>query len=243
MNLPVQLVRRITDDDAGFRLHQTLTAHTVPRMVYGLLQPKIRGLGVGRSTDLVIEGFPRSANTYAVAAFRCANGPDVVVADHLHAASSVKRAARRGVPVIVLIRDPLDACASLIQRQQVTPATALTAYVRFHTTIDRYLDQVVVSDFDTTTQAFGAVITTVNARFGTSFEPYERTPENEAWCRAFVVEADRRDQGSVRESTVALPQAGRQEAKQAIVEALKHEVALVSRARAMYEHVRAHAVR
>jgi hypothetical protein len=242
VSVPVRLVRRFVDEDARFRLHQALTAHAVTHLAYEVVQPKIRGLGVRRTTELVIEGFPRSANTYAVAAFRCVNGPEVVVADHLHAATSITRAARRGVPAIVLVRDPLDACASLIQRQRVTPVTALTAYVRFHAGIDASLDRVVVSDFDTTTQSFGTVITAVNDRFGTSFVPYERTPENEAWCRAFVVEADRLDQGSVGEATVALPQASRQEAKQSVVQALERERALVASARAGYERVRAHAV-
>jgi len=86
----------------------------------------------GPYTEIVIEGFPRSANTYALAAFTCANGPRTVVASHLHAASSVAQGVRRGLPVIVVLRDPLDACASLLQRQPVQASSALGAYVRFH---------------------------------------------------------------------------------------------------------------
>ena len=63
-----------------------------------------------------------------------------------------------------------------------------------------------------------SAIAAANSRFGTSFIPYERTEANEAWCRTFVVEADRVDQGEVRESTVALPQAARHRDRQPIVD-------------------------
>jgi hypothetical protein len=242
MTLAARSVRRVLGDDARLRLHNWLCSRGPTLGAYALLQPKIRPARVTGDTDLVIEGFPRSANTYALAAFRCANGEGPVVADHLHAAASVRDAVERRIPAIVVLRDPVDSCVSLIQRQAVRPGTALEAYVRFHTGIRPVLGDIVVSDFTTTTTAFGSAIAAANSRFGTSFVPYDHTEANEAWCRTFVVEADRVDQGEVRESTVALPQAARHRDRQPIVDAVLRERELVTEARRLYAEIRTSAV-
>ena len=205
---------------------------------YALLQPKIRGNLVGARTRLVLEGFPRSANTYALAAFRCANGSGPAVASHLHSAASVAEGLRRRLPVLVVIRDPVDACASLIQRQQVTAHSALVAYVRFHLAVLGCLDSIVVSDFMTTTTSFGSAVRAINGRFGTSYIPYEATEVNERWCRDFVEEADRTDQGASRPHTVALPRASRSARGEAIKRSiLLQEPHLVDEARSLYREI------
>ena len=53
---------------------------------------------VGPDTELVIEGFPRTANTFAVFAFQTAQARPVRVAHHLHAPIQVTVAARRPPP-------------------------------------------------------------------------------------------------------------------------------------------------
>jgi hypothetical protein len=242
MNALVRGVRRATSDDVRFRLHNWLCSHGATSRAYAAFQPKVRGNLVTHATQLVIEGFPRSANTYALAAFRCANGPDVEVADHLHAGRSVRVAAGRRVPCIVLVRDPVDACTSMIQRQPVRARTALDAYLRFYAQVTPVLGQVVVSDFATTTGDFGAVIDEVNRRFGTAYQRYEHTEPNEAWCRAFVTEADRVDQGAVRGSTIALPHADRAAGRERVRALVRAERELVGEARRMYDALRRAAV-
>jgi hypothetical protein len=242
MTPAIRVVRRLTRDDTRFRLHNWLCSRPLTTRAYTALQRKLRSGLVTDRTQLVLEGFPRSANTYALAAFTCANGPDVVVASHLHAASSVQQGVRRGLPVIVVLRDPLDACVSLLQRQPVRPASALRAYLRFHEGVRPIVSDVVLSDFPVTTGSFGTVIDAVNDRFGTGFTPYEHTPANEAWCRDYVTEADRRDQGEVRESTVALPQAGRRQGRERVVEAVTAEAELLDQAQRLYRDLRATAL-
>src|SRR6185503_18662977 len=86
-----------------------------------------------RDTGIVIEGFLRSGNTFAVAAFRVANGADVHVGRHLHGAPHVLRAVRYGLPTLVLIRRPADAVASyLVRRPTLTPEDALLEYLDFY---------------------------------------------------------------------------------------------------------------
>jgi hypothetical protein len=238
MTLQVGLVRRVTSDDTRFRLHNWLCSRDLTSSAYAALQPKIRGGRVTSTTQLVIEGFPRSANTYALAAFRCSNGPDPRVADHLHAARSVQLAVRRQLPCVVLVRDPVDACSSLIQRQPVLPRTALAAYVRFYSQVIAVADRVVVSDFPTTTGDFGSVVRELNARFGTSYVPYVRNDANEAWCREFITEADRVDQGAVQTSTIALPHAARAEGHERARALVLAEEALAAEAARTYDAMR-----
>nr|MBA2566441.1 hypothetical protein [Thermoleophilaceae bacterium] len=54
------------------------------------------------STRVVIEGFPRSANSYTFLAFRGWN-PGVRIGHHLHTPLQVTLAVRLGVPCAVLI--------------------------------------------------------------------------------------------------------------------------------------------
>ena len=72
---------------------------------------------VGRDTELVIEGFQRSGNTFAVFAFEMAQDRPIRSAHHLHASAQVSRAVKLGVPVLLLVRDPRDTIVSHVIRE------------------------------------------------------------------------------------------------------------------------------
>ena len=166
-----------------------------------------------RDTALVIDGFLRSGNTYSVAAFVVANGDGLHLGRHLHGGPHILRAARLGVPAVVLIRRPADAVASyLIRRPSLTPDDALVEYVDFYRTCWRVRDHFVVGVFDDVIADFGAVVRAVNQRFGTSFRPYEPTADNQAAAFALVEEMNRREcRGEVVESHVGRPSADRRQ--------------------------------
>jgi hypothetical protein len=170
-------------------------------------------------TVIVIEGFLRSGNTFSVAAFAVANGADLHMGRHLHGAPHVLRAARMGLPTIVLIRQPGEAVASyLVRRPTLTPADALVEYLDFYRTAWRVHDAFVVGLFDTVVTDFGAVIRQVNARYGTSFSPYTPTAENEAAAFALVEEMNRLEcRGEVVETHVGRPSSQRSARKQEII--------------------------
>jgi hypothetical protein len=130
-------------------------------------------------TQLVIEGFPRSGNTFAVFAFRNAQGPDVHAVGHVHHPSQVKLAVRRGLPTLIVIRQPLPCLASyLVTAPHGRPAGVLKEYIRFHRSLLPLLDSVVVGEFDQVTHSFSDVIAEVNDRFGTTFAPFDQSEEN-----------------------------------------------------------------
>jgi hypothetical protein len=158
-------------------------------------------------TSIVIEGFLRSGNTYSVAAFRIANGPDLHVGRHLHGGPHVLRAVRLGLPAVVLIREPRDAVLSyLIRRDSLTPHDGLLEYLDFYRTTWPARAGFVVAPFDLVVSDFGRVIDEVNDRFGTAFRRYERTPANEEKAFELVEEMNRLESGGeVVETHVGRP--------------------------------------
>src|SRR5204863_182142 len=61
---------------------------------------------IGRDTKVVIDGYTRSASTFAVYAFQLAQERPVRMAHHLHAPAQLIAAARAHVPTIAVIREP-----------------------------------------------------------------------------------------------------------------------------------------
>ena len=190
-------------------------------------------------TAIVIEGFLRSGNTFSVAAFQIANGPQLHVGRHLHGAPHVLRAVRLGLPTVVLIRPPRDAVLSyLVRRPTLTPYDALVEYLDFYRTAWPVRHGFVVAPFDRVTSDFGAVVDQVNERFGTSFRRYEATPENEARAFRLVEEMNRLETGGeVVESLVGRPSAERSRRKDELSALLERPrtVRKMSAASALYE--------
>lgn len=177
-----------------------------------LVRPDKRTTLARRDSAIVIDGFLRSGNTFSVAAFTVANGEGLHVGRHLHGAPHVLRAVRLGLPTIVLIRQPADAVASyLVRRPTLTPDDALREYLDFYRAAWPARNGFVVAPFDQVVRDFGAVVDEVNARFGTTFVPYEPTETNRAEAFRLVEEMNRKEcRGEVVETHVGRPSAERE---------------------------------
>ena len=175
--------------------------------LYVRVRPKLRPLVIGRQTEIVIEGFPRSGNTFAVAAFQYAQARPVKVARHCHAPAQVLEGALRGLPVVVLKREPAAAVSSLLMRDLRLPiATALERYIWFYRLIVPVLDKVVMVDFQELVSDYGAAIARVNDQFGTRFVPYRNSDETDHGVFKLVEQMEKDDSGgALRETHVARP--------------------------------------
>ena len=174
---------------------------------------------VRRTTEIVIEGYPRSGNTFAVVAFRLAQGREIEMAHHLHAAAQIKRAARLDVPAIVLIREPSEAILSVVVRDpHASIRWALRSYIRFYSTVVPYLEKTVVAPFATVTSDLASIIRMVNTRYGTAFKEFVPTEDALSSVRQTVEWMGQRDSmmtGWDYRRSVALPSEQRQRAKEA----------------------------
>jgi hypothetical protein len=191
---------------AGSRAPQALTRaravarHVIRRRISAypsiylpLMRRKFPGAVLDRDTDLVIDGFTRSAGTFAVVAFQLAQNGHVRLAHHLHAAAHLKAAARRGVPAIVPIRRPEETVLSAIIREPLVPVGQfLRSYVDFHARISPYRGSQVVATFEQVTTDFGSVIGRLNSRFGTGFREFHHDEADVERCLALIEERSRR---------------------------------------------------
>jgi hypothetical protein len=202
-------------------------------------RPAKRATLARRGTALVIEGFPRSGNTFSVAAFQIANGRQLHLGRHLHGAPHLLRAKRHGTPAIALVRAPADAVASyLVRRAGLRAEDALVEYLDFYRTAWPARDAFVVGLFDEVTSDFGTVIDRVNERFGSSFARYEATPDNEARAFELVEEMNRLEcRGEVVESHVGRPSSDRDARKAEVAADLRRPraVRLLGRAQDLYQ--------
>lgn len=190
------------------------------------------------TTELVIEGFPRSANTFAVWAFRQAQPKDVRVAHHLHLPAQVVRAAQWRIPTLILIREPGDAAISLVMKDRYTLEEALRHYVSFYRTVAERRDACVLAPFEKVIHDYGAVIERVNDRFGTRFSVFQHTEENVSKIFSRIEQRHRiRNGGIITETGIARPSPAKQEVRSELRRELEApgRKDLLAEATALYE--------
>jgi len=121
-------------------------------------------------SEMVIEGFPRSGNTYFVEAFVTAQDRPVRIAHHSHSQSQVIRAVAHGTPTCVLIRHPADAVRSmLVRRPELTSSLVLRAYYQFYSDLDEYRDHLYLAPFERVITDLSSVVSGINKMFGADF--------------------------------------------------------------------------
>jgi len=188
-----------------------------------------RELLASPTTDLVIDGYMRSANTFAYHAFRRGN-PDAVVAHHLHSTLQFTRAARFGVPALLLVRSPDDAVASaVVQAPTLSTSVALREWTAFYRSVWPFRDQYVIGRFDEVTNEFSSVIRRVNDAFGAAFVEYESSEQSDAQVfdtidRDFAEKQSPRSSEQV-ESFIGRPSEHRTSRLDDVKSAMAHDIA------------------
>ncbi|MCP4970937.1 MAG: hypothetical protein GY932_10125 [Arcobacter sp.] len=144
---------------------------------------------VNINTDIVIEGYPRSANSFSVKAFKFSNGEEYKIATHLHAYPQIVEAVKLNIPTLVLIRDPFSCLASYAALRAQTYGVnnfnknynikwLLEDYITFYKNLTPYRDKIVIAVFNEVLQDFGVIIMKLNKKFNCSFIPFEHTEQN-----------------------------------------------------------------
>lgn len=75
--------------------------------------PKLERRFPRKGVDLHVTGYPRCANTFAMRLLRH-SFPKLVLSTHIHAIASLKMALNNNIPTVVLVREPVQAVASLV---------------------------------------------------------------------------------------------------------------------------------
>lgn len=192
-----------------------------PVTYYSLMafRPAKRHRLINNKTDIVIEGYPRSGNTFATAAFLISQNKPINIARHTHLPAQVIQAVRLNLPTIVLIRNPIDAAVShCIRNKFLTPKQALGEYIHFYERVYPYQAGFVTAPFDEATSNFGDIIQEINRKFHRQFTQFEHTPDNMARCFQLIEQMDMDDTGkdTIGLSTVAHPNPERDQQKKLV---------------------------
>ena len=232
------------ESPAVFRFEKWLQTHAGkhPAAFYGLyrLARKDRARVVTPGTQLVIEGFPRSANSFARVAFNRAQKGTVRIATGLHVPAQVIRASRWRIPTLVLIRRPKDAVLSFAIRDPISVDQALRYYLSFYETLEEYRDAYVLGLFEEVTEDFGEVIRRINNRFGTTFSPFSHDERNVDGVFARIEKNAKKRFGETSlENKVSRPFASREKLKREVGYELENPKRkhLISRAETVYERL------
>jgi hypothetical protein len=189
------------------------------------LSPRLRPHVVESRTDVCIEGFPRSGNSLAVHAFLVSN-PGANIAHHVHVPMQVLRAVDLGVPCAVLIRDPVDAIASLlIMSENALPRRlAINSYASFYAPLTAVAERVAVVPFEELTSDPFVVAKKLDRELGASFE----IPDDEEDGRRRALDSLRRANlgDSRRTSAFTMPAPEKEALKPRVVEELREDARL-----------------
>lgn len=125
---------------------------------------------INKNTNITIDGFERSANTYSFYYFKELN-KDTKIAHHSHSYQQMIHSLEKKIPTILLIRKPYDAIiSSYIYHFQKVPVQLLAdTWINFYKPLIPFKDNLIVSDFNTTISNFSKIISLANDKYDTNF--------------------------------------------------------------------------
>ncbi len=174
-----------------------------------------------KRTEILIDGFPRCANTYSTYAFQIAQRDTPIMAHHIHKQSQFIIADKYNIPSILLIREPIGCISSLIIRQPKYDINiVLSGYHFLYSSLLNY-NNYVVGNFENILSDYASIINQLNGKFGSSFIPYERNDENEKKVKHIVQTQDELIGANDFKQRVAYPTEERKAAAQEIKKVLQ----------------------
>ncbi len=120
--------------------------------------------------DILISGPPRVSNTF-VGRMIMFNQENLTLVNHFHSPGQVINAIKKGVPAIIIIRDPIDMATSLcIKYPMIHPFVALQTYIVYYKNLLKYRDKFLLIDFETIKSDFNEIITQFNVKYKDIFQ-------------------------------------------------------------------------
>ena len=191
---------------------------------------------VNHNTEIVIEGFPRSANTYAVLAFQSAQTENRVIAHHLHAEAQFILAKKYNVPAIAILREPIEAISSLINRDNsINVAQGIQRYIDFYRLVLQMKENIVIANFSTVVSDFSKVISICNSKFSCNFELPNNTEKEKVKLFSKISELNHREENGDL-SMIAIPHKSKDSLK-ASAKLKVQDCALLFEAQAIFDEL------
>jgi len=215
---PVAVPNRSLRQEISYRVRYFVNAYPLLYMPMARYRHRYKmDRIVDADTDLVIEAFGRTGTTFANFAFLSAQSRRVRTVHHTHAAAQVITAVKMKIPTLVIVREPEAVALSHMALHQVSARPALIAWIRFHQRLLPYRKAILFCSFAQMTSNFTPILHRLNEKFGTCFEVWPHTKENETEIFEFIKTRNRgrfrEDQEEQRKRAFSLPTAEREALK------------------------------
>lgn len=170
-----------------------------------------------KKTDLVLEGYPRSGNTWLRNAILYKK-KDISISSHMHYPSSIRLAIKRNIPCIILLRNPLDSISSLMIRDKTYDIkTAIDYYIFFYENFTYYKNSnVILLDFDLVVNNINLCFKILNDKFNLNLCLFSE--KNDLSQFKSFLEKREKDKYSLEEQNlvIGLPSSSREKMKKNI---------------------------
>lgn len=115
--------------------------------------------------NIDVSGPPRVSNTY-VGRVLNQTQEDLHFVNHFHSPGQVINGLKKGIPTIIIIRDPLDtAISSCIKYPLLYPFVAVLRYNVFYNSLLKYKGKYIVADFKIVKSDFNSIIREFNEKY------------------------------------------------------------------------------
>ena len=180
-----------------------------------LLQRHARHLVCGPDTELLVEGYPRSANTFSVDMISVLTEAEGgrKLGHHTHSVDQLRLAEALGIPMLVLIRSPAEAILSFRIYSGYSSERCIERYIAFYRAVLKLQGPMVVADFAEVTGDFNQVLARVNPLLRRPI-PLSQDFDGDA-AKAYARELARADRthGTLSSRRVGVPDPAREETK------------------------------
>ena len=192
---------------------------------------------VSKRKNLVIEGFPRSGNTFATETIKYANNYKLYIANHLHLPAQLYLAQKYGIPTYIVIREPISSIASLlIRNSKLNAKIALYYYIEFYKTVIKYKKSVIIGNFENLIDDMEKEIKRINKKYNTNFLIFHHN--NDSVKIIFDrLEKSEKNKRKDYELFMSRPSEKRKDLKNDKIYKIKKEYKLLRRAKKLYDEI------
>lgn len=159
--------------------------------------------GLRPATELVVDAYPRCANSFFARRIIHAQQGTMQIAHHTHAAGILVTAVRRGIPTVTILREPRNAIVSFAVYLSSVCGHAPTAtwlaikeYIAFHEVLIPIVNELAILSFEDVTHKFFDCIDAINQGFGLGLRSGEKQAGFEEEADSIILAAHRFYEGA-----------------------------------------------
>jgi hypothetical protein len=193
-----------------------------PLLYQAIQKLRSRGDLLDPNYDLLLDGFPRSGNTFASLMIEESQQSRLKVVTHRHTPPPFLHAVKIGKPACLTLRRPFDAITSWVIYTNRPIRSVIQYYLDFHQILLPYRSKFLIVPFFILTEDFSLVLQLINARFALNLK---HQFDLEACKREVFGRIDnswKNGDGIINEFRVARPYTARDNLKAAIQKKLLH---------------------